>query len=448
MISAARRMENFRSTVLCGSESFVSMKKLLNAFALLISLSIPSVSAEAEKPNVILIISDDHGFNDYGFMGHEIVKTPHLDRMAAESLVYTRGYVMPVCSPTLACLLTGKMPSANGITGNDLSDGRSKPGQREGLAERLHANSLMLPKAVTDAGYLTFQTGKLWNGTYKDFGFTHGMTNTAGRHGDAGLKIGREGMQPIYDFIETAKAEKKPFFIWHAPFLPHAPHNPSPERLAKYKGKGPTPDAEKYFAMVDWLDETTGEMDAYLEKNGLKEKTVILFLADNGWDAAYAQKRNRAKLSPYELGIRTPMFVRWPGRVEPARDDVTLAHVLDFPKTILYITGAKNPGDLPGLNLTDRNAMKSRNTVFVEAYTHDIADIADPAKSRIADVVIDGWWKLIIPCATKPDRSFSGVPSIAVLYNLKSDPLEKTDVSEEYPDELIRLKALLAATSK
>lgn len=420
------------------------MKKILSASALLFAAAVPTFSAETVRPNVILIISDDHGFNDYGFMGHGIVKTPHLDRMAAESLIYPRGYVMPVCSPTLACLLTGKMPSANGITGNDLSDGRSKPGQREALAERLHANSLMLPKAITEAGYLTFQTGKLWNGTFKDFGFTHGMTNTAGRHGDAGLDIGRKGMKPIYDFIETAKTEKKPFFIWHAPFLPHTPHNPSPERLAKYKGKGPTPDAEKYFAMVDWLDETTGEMDAYLEKNGLKENTVILYLADNGWDAAYAQKRDRAKLSPYELGIRTPMFARWPGKVEPARDDATLAHVIDFAPTILAITGAKNPGDLPGLNLTDREAMKSRNTVFVEAYTHDIADLADPSKSRIADVVIDGWWKLIVPGAAKPDRSFSGAPATAVLYDLKNDPLEKTDVSKEHPAEVARLKTLLA----
>lgn len=420
------------------------MKKLLTVFAILMAAGAPSLSAEPSKPNVILIISDDHGFNDYGFMGHEIVKTPHLDRMVAESLLYTRGYVMPVCSPTLACLLTGKMPSAHGITGNDLSGGRSQPGQREVLRERLLGNSLTLPKAVTEAGYLTFQTGKIWNGTYQQMGFTHGMTNTPGRHGDAGLDIGRKGMKPIFDFIDTAKAEKKPFFIWHAPFLPHTPHNPPERLLAKYKGKGPTKEAELYHAMVDWLDETTGEMDAYLEKNGLKENTVILYLADNGWDAAFAQKRDRAKLSPFELGIRTPMFVRWPGKVKPSRDDETLAHVIDFAPTILNITGAKNPGDLPGLNLTDRAAMMARKTVFVEAYTHDIADLTDPSKSRIADVVIDGWWKLIIPTGVKPDRSFSGVPRATVLYDLKNDPLEKTDVSNQQPAAVARLRALLA----
>jgi uncharacterized sulfatase len=424
------------------------MKKLLTSFALLMVASVPSFSAEAAKPNVILIISDDHGFNDYGFMGHGTAKTPHLDRMAAESLLYTRGYVMPVCSPSLACLLTGKMPHANGITGNDLSGDKPQRRNREPLAKRLLENSLTLPEAVTEAGYLTFQTGKIWNVTYGDVGFTHGMTDTAGRHGDAGLEIGRKGMKPIYDFIDTAQTAKKPFFIWHAPLMPHDPHTPPERLLAKYKGKGLTPAEEKYFAMVEWFDETLGELDAHLEEKGLRENTVILYLADNGWDAARGYKGDRAKLTPYELGIRTPMFVRWPGKVEPARDDQTLAHIIDFAPTILAITGSKNPGDLPGLDLCDRDAMKARKSVFVEAYTHDIADLADPAKSRIADAVIDGWWKLIVPGSAKPDRPFSTVPAATALYDLKGDPLEKSDVSMKHPEEVARLKALLAETRK
>jgi len=417
------------------------MKKLL-CLLFAASLFTPG-AAGATRPNVILIISDDQGFGDYGFMGHQRISSPHLDRMAAESLLYTRGYVMPVCSPSLACLLTGKMPRANGITGNDLSDGKSKDGQRQPLAEKLLSNSLMLPRAVTEAGYLTFQTGKIWNVTYSEVGFTHGMTNMEGRHGGAGLDIGRKTMKPIYDFIETANAEEKPFFIWHAPFLPHGPHNPPAEIFAKYKGKGPTPAAEKYYAMVEWFDNTCGELDEYLGKNGLKENTVILYLADNGWDGEYAHERDRAKLSPYELGIRTPMFVRWPAKLKPLRDDETLAHIIDFAPTILDITGSRDPGDLPGLNLMNRDAMKARKTVFVEAYTHDIADLDDPSKSLIADVVIDGWWKLIVPGPVKPDRPFSGVPAKTVLFDLKSDPLEKSDLSEANPETVAKLKAEL-----
>jgi uncharacterized sulfatase len=422
------------------------MKKIRRLLLLPFLLASPVLHAEdpkPAKPNVILIISDDHGFNDYGFMGHERIQTPHIDKMAAESLLYTRGYVMPVCSPTLACLLTGKMPRENGITGNDLAGNHPKKGQRDPLSKRLLDNSLTLPKAVTEAGYLTFQTGKLWNVTYKDVGFTHGMTDTAGRHGDAGLKIGRAGMKPIYDFIDAAKAERKPFFIWYAPLLPHDPHNPPDKIFAKYKGKGPTPEAEKYFAMVEWFDNTCGELDEHLEKNGLKENTVILYLADNGWDANLGYKGNRSKLSPYENGIRTPMFVRWPAKLKPLRDEQTLAHVIDIPTTILEITGAKKPNDLRGLDLTDPQSLKARDAVFVEAYTHDIADLADPEKSLIAEVVVDGWWKLILPGPVKPDRPFSGVPSSPELYNLETDPLEKSDVAAKHPEIVAKLRGKL-----
>lgn len=125
----------------------------------------------AQQPNIILIISDDHGFPDYGFMGHPKVHTPNLDRMASEGLLYTRGYAMPVSSPSLASLLTGLYPSRHGITGNDLI---GKP--RRALADRLLDNPVLLPQVLTEAGYRTMQTGKLWNVGYNEIGFTHGMT--------------------------------------------------------------------------------------------------------------------------------------------------------------------------------------------------------------------------------------------------------------------------------
>jgi uncharacterized sulfatase len=405
------------------------------AFAMLSWFVGAAVSAEAQRPNVILIISDDQGFTDYGFMGNKSVSTPHLDRMASEGLLYTRGYATPLCSPSLACLLTGKLPHVNGITGNDLQD----RDVRKPLIDRLLGNSPLLPKAVTDAGYLSFQTGKLWNVDYSDVGFTHGMTDTHGRHGEAGLQIGRKGMKPIYDFIATAQAAKKPFFIWHAPMLPHDPHNPPAGIFKKYKGKGPTPDAEKYHAMCEWFDQTCGELDEYLKKNGLWENTAVLYLADNGWNAEHGYKGIRAKLSPYELGIRTPMFIRWPGKVQALRDDKTLASIIDFMPTILNITGAKGADGLPGIDLRDRDAMKARKTVFVEAYTHDIADLEDPAKSLVARVVIDGWSKLIIPGVAKASKPFGAGPDTAVLYDLKADPFEKTNLAAAKPEEVKRL---------
>ena len=419
---------------------------------LLLTLGLATLLSAADpRPNVILILSDDQGFTDYGFMDHPVVQTPHLDRMASQSLLYTRGYVMPVCSPALASLLTGQLPHVHGITGNDLSPetiaamhaaGRM---DRAPLSRRLLDNSPLLPTVLTEAGYLTFQTGKLWNVTAQEVGFSHGMTNKEGRHGGDGLDIGRKTMQPIYDFIAEAEAAKKPFFIWHAPFLPHEPHTPPQAYLAHYQGRGLSEKAEKYYAMIEWFDATCGELDAYLDQNGLRDNTIIIYLADNGWDA---EKGNRAKLSPYELGIRTPIFVRWPAKVKPRRDDETLASIIDFVPTVFTACGLPVSSDLPGLNMLDRAAMTARQTVFVEAYTHDIADLQDPTKSLVTQVVIDGWSKLLIPGSRRPDKAYTSAPEGIELFDLKTDPLEHHNLAATRPDEVKRLTALQAAAWK
>ena len=421
----------------------------LSQFPLLLAifLWLSASASAAQAPNIILIISDDQGFSDYGFMGHPVVRTPNLDRMASQSLLYTRGYVMPVCSPSLACLLTGKLPHQNGITGNDLSKAQltafAKGAERAPLVEKLVGNKLLLPRALAETGDLTLQTGKLWNVVYQDVGFTHGMTAQTGRHGGDGLAIGRKTMQPIYDFIETAQSQQKPFFVWYAPMMPHDPHTPPPHILAHYKDKGLSPKAEKYYAMVEWFDQTCGELDDYLQQHHLAENTVILYLTDNGWDADKGYEGDRAKLSPYELGIRTPMFVRWPGKVAPLRDDETLASIVDFLPTILKASGATPPTALPGIDMLDRKAMTARKSVFVEAYTHDIQDLNDPAKSLLATVTINGWSKLITPTGIKDQaRSFAGVPKMPALFDLKKDPLEKDDLASERPDEVARLQSV------
>ncbi len=402
-------------------------------------------AAEHTPPNVVLIISDDHGFPDYGFMQSEIAQTPNLDRIASESLLYTRGYVMPVCSPSLASLLTGQLPHVHGITGNDLSSNAMKALSANGrkdrapLSTQLLGNSVILPKMLTDAGYLTFQTGKLWNVTAEEVGFTSGMTNQEGRHGGKGLAIGRETMKPIFKFIDDAEAQKKPFFVWYAPMLPHAPHNPPKELLVKYENKGLSKSAEKYYAMVEWFDQSCGELDDYLRQHNLTDNTVIVYLADNGWDP---EQGSRAKLSPYELGIRTPMFVRWPGNVQPMRDDETLASIIDVVPTILNVCGLKTSTNLPGLDLLDREAMNARQSIFVEGYTHDIAELGVPEESLVTQVVIDGWSKLLRPGANRPDKAYTSAPEVIELFDLKVDPFEKHNLAKDQSAEVARLLEL------
>ena len=265
------------------------------------------------------------------------------------------------------------------------------------------------------------------------------MTNKEGRHGGDGLDIGRKTMKPMFDFMADAQSKEKPFFVWDAPMMPHQPHNPPEEYLAKYQGKGLSAKAEKYYAMCEWFDHTCGELDDFLTEKHLAENTVIIYLADNGWDA---EQGNRAKLSPYEMGVRTPMFVRWTGKVAPLRDDETLASIIDFVPTVLKITGAKGPADLPGLDLLDRGAMTARKSIFVEAYTHDIADLSHPEKSLVTQVVIDGWSKLLLPGAVRPDKAYTSAPEEIELYDLKSDPLEKHNLAKDRPDEVQRLTAI------
>src|SRR5262245_805880 len=169
-------------------------------------------AAHAAPSNILYIISDDQAWTDYGFMGHDTIRTPHLDRLASQSAVFPRGYVPDsLCRPSLATLITGLYPHQSRITGND--PGRSRqtgsPGRNPEYL-RLNAEYIRhieavptLPRLLAERGYLSLQTGKWWEGDYRRGGFTHGMTHgdpsRGGRHGDEGLKIGREGLQPIYD---------------------------------------------------------------------------------------------------------------------------------------------------------------------------------------------------------------------------------------------------------
>ena len=136
-------------------------------------------------------------------------------------------------------------------------------------------------------GYVSHQSGKYWEGSHKRAGFTEGMTlgypNKGGRHGDAGLKIGREGMAPVLKFIDRSVAAEKPFFVWYAPFLPHTPHNPPARLLEKYSAKGHPRSIAKYYAMCEWFDETCGTLIKHIDDRGIADQTLVIYVTDNGW---------------------------------------------------------------------------------------------------------------------------------------------------------------------
>ncbi len=406
----------------------------------------------ARQPNVVFLLSDDQGWTDYGFMDHPHIKTPNIDRLAKAGVLYERGYVTaPLCRPSLASIVTGLYPHQTRVRGNDPlmppgTNRRDARHQRLSLELRNRMTAPMLGyssfvKILKQNGYATLQTGKWWEGDPKNHGFTdamtHGNPTRGGRHGDVGLKIGRQTMKPIYDFVDTAKKNRQPFFIWYGVFLPHAPHN-APERLYKeYQDVAPNESTARYWANVQWLDEGCGQIVKHLKRTGQYENTIFVYTSDNGWvqDPIKKNRSVRSKREPVEAGIRTPIFITQAGKIAPHRDRETLASNIDIAPTILRACGIDPSPEMTGLDLRDKAALQKRNRVFVDVYEHDSdLDKLDDLESGLkARVVIDGWDKLIVSPTTKQ------------LFDLKNDPDDRIDLAEQDVAKVARLSNLIDA---
>ncbi len=416
----------------------------------------------AAPPNVVLILSDDQGWGDYSFMGHPHIKTPRIDRLAAESQVFTRGYVpSSLCRPSIASLVTGLYPHQHRIVGNDPRPSGElallpKPQQRarpEYQEQRRKFGANLdgiptLPKLLTASGYLTHQSGKWWEGDHVAGGFTHGMTLgekvKSGRHGDEGLVIGRQTMQPLYDFMDEAQKKSKPFLLFYAPMMPHLPHNPPERLLEKYTGVAGDLKEAKYWAMCEWFDETVGQMLDAIDERGLRENTLVVYMVDNGWTNPPGTPNGpfgalRGKASPYDGGLRTPIMLRWPGHSQARRDDSHVASSLDVLPTVLAATGISGPASLPGINLLDEAAVEKRQAVMGATFEHDATLPTIPSETLEYRWIVSGDWKLIVPSAMLADRFRPE------LYHITADPDERHDLATDQPDRVAELRKLLNA---
>jgi len=433
---------------------------------------------EAERPNLVLIISDDQAYGDFGFMGNRQVRTPNLDRLASLSARYPNGYVpTSVCRPSLATLLSGLYPHQHGVHFNHPPPGlgamrgltadeyRACRARAEGLIGRLPT----LPRVLAEHGYACLQTGKHWEGDFRNAGFTHGMTTgmptdppnygtrrqnngewVAHGNGDAGLAIGRDTMKPIFDFID-AHADR-PFLVWYAPFLPHAPFDAPRRYVDQYAGRSDVPEhLVGYYANITRFDDTVGELLRYVEARGLAGRTVFLFIVDNGFRPApstspkggFARADNRSKLSPYENGVRTPVLLRWDGHVKPATHERQVQAV-DVVPTLLSAAGLSGAiPDLPGLDLmpsaTGREAPPDR-PAFGEVYPNDASTLGHPSRDLLMRWMRLGPWKLIVR------RPGAGQPALK-LFNLAEDPDEQRNLAADpqYAEQLEQMRARLDA---
>lgn len=437
-----------------------AVSRFFSALALLFTLH---TLHSANPPNIVYIISDDQYFGDFGFMGNGEVITPHLDRLAEQSAFYPNGYVpSSVCRPSLASLLTGLYPHQHGIHFNHPPPGFRKLTQDPNLdkagydALRDAGASLIksldtLPRLLSTKGYRSLQTGKHWEGHWSNAGFTDGMTLSepsggpngdktlpngdivAHGNGDAGLAIGRETMQPIYDFLDDCGPDQ-PFFIWYAPFLPHTPHN-SPQKYFEHY-REPSVEAHKraYYAAITQFDATVGEIVQAVESRGLDENTLYVFVSDNGFEPLPEnpnQYTKNSKRSPFEPGLRTPILLSWEGRIKSGEREEWVSS-LDLYPTILSAAGVGFDSNLPGVNLlpnaVELKPLEKDRAMFGEIYPGDATILGKPPVDLAYRWIRKGDFKLIVPSSNNPWNNYVNTVH---LFNLRLDPEETKNLASD-----------------
>jgi arylsulfatase A-like enzyme len=328
-----------------------SMVALTHVVVLLTSLFANQVGGSPSgtaprQPNIVLIVTDDQGYGDLGSTGNPHLATPHLDRMAAESVTFDRFFVSPVCAPTRASLLTGRYHLRTGTWG--VTGGReTMRGDEVTLAEMLRAN-----------GYRTGAFGKWHNGAHvpstpraqgfdEFFGFRGGHWNlyfdTNLEHDGRPVKtkgyiadvLTDEAMQ----FID--RHQRQPFFCYLAFNTPHSPLQVPDRYFDAFSAKGLNTTIASVYGMVANIDDNVGRLLARLDRLRLRDDTIVIFLSDNGpagaGDRYNAEMRGR-KATVHEGGVRVPFFVRWPARLQPRKVD-RIAADIDVLPTLVDLLG-------------------------------------------------------------------------------------------------------------
>jgi len=389
-----------------------------------------TLPTEAEPPNLILIIGDDHGYRDFGFMGSPYVKTPHLDRLAHEGMVFDTAYVTAsICRPTLRSLLTGLYPAQWRHRIKQLERRNVK---RRGT--RQIQDFRTLPGLLAEHGYLSFQGGKFFEASYRLAGFTHGLQRNGDNAvwGGSSLNLGRATTAPLYEFMDAHRNE--PFFVWYAPYLPHLPHDAGRDYLKLYAGLGLSSVAIGYYANISRFDDLIGELVEYLDESGLRDRTLIVYLADNGWDQNPRDPQFRISGGPkgkrtmYELGFRTPIVFNWPGHVPAGIVENALVSSLDLFPTFLDYAGVPAPEGYPGRSL--RPVLEGTGGWPRRALIGEMPDSRRPGDETSGDDPRE--W---VPAYFVRTRTWHYIwypnQDIDELFELASDPQEERNVADE-----------------
>lgn len=439
------------------------------------------VAAETPKPNILFILIDDEGWPTLGCYGSKQAPTPHIDSLARDGVRFTDAYVMPQCTPTRAALLSGQHTARNGmwhvIPWYGLPWARvAEPVYRE----QFPRETFNLPKGLRAAGYRTGMAGKWHLTTGADGDYSALKSSAADAYGfdfvaEKGPGSQNEGDKWVDHLTDQAigfieRERERPWFFYLAHHTIHAKVSAPPALVEKYRAAGAPAEGmhnATYLAAIEHLDNSVGRLLAKLDGLQLRERTMVVFLSDNGgvksvFDLPDPPTESTAPLkvrtqefdnvplragkgSAYEGGIRVPCLVRWPGAVKPGSVSDTPIHITDWLPTLLAAGGGKAPPDYPvdGTNLMPllKGGPLPPRPLYWYMPLYDLRWAATPCA-----VVRDGDWKLI-----EYFGDWFGADAVyraghhLELYNLRSDLGETRDLAGSEPQRAAQLGGQLHA---
>lgn len=430
----SRRFRTLRSSIGLWSSTIALFVTAVVASAMFVGAA---TAQSASKPNIIFIVADDLGWKDVGFHGSDI-KTPNLDDLAAKGANLAQHYAMPMCTPSRAALMTGRYPMRYGLQIGVI------PGAG---TYSLAMDEFLLPQMLKDAGYKTYMSGKWHLGhAKKEFwpnhrGFDSFYGATVGEidhfehasHGvadwyrdDNALKeegfdsslFGAEAVRMI-----NAHDPKDPLFLYLAFTAPHTPFQAPQEYLDRYPSIADA-NRKTYAAMVSVIDDEVGKVVQALDKKGMRDNTLIVFVSDNGGVKSSLFSGDtkvegglpadngpyrEGKGTVYEGGTRVVALANWPGRVKPGVVD-EMIHMVDWYPTIAKLVGG--------------STSKSKPLDGMDVWATVSAGAPTPRKEMLYNVdplgggLRVGDWKLVWKAS---------LPQKVELFNLKEDPSESND---------------------
>lgn len=418
-------------------------------------------AAGGGKPNILFILADDLGWGDLSCYGNRFLRTPNLDRLAAEGTLFTQFYTAgSVCSPSRSAFMTGRYPARHRIHGHYATPEQNAA---RGMGNWLDPAVPNCASVLKKGGYTTAHIGKWHLGSGPGapeigaYGFDFvGTGERGGANVDRADPYFRAKSTEIFvdealKFIDGR--EGKPFYLQLWTLVPHATLNPTPEQMRPFERFGPASTQHKgartiYYATVAELDRQIGRLLDGLEQRGLARDTLVLFSSDNGPEDIFIANAGHSgvgspgpfrgrKRSLYEGGVRVPFIARWPGRVPVRVDDDSVLGGVDLLPTLCAVAGIPAPREpeRDGESVADvlQGRSRERKAPLFWEWRFRIAGHPSSVSPQLA--IREGRWKLLM----NPDGSR------VELYDIPADSMQIGNAAERHPETVSRLRKKLLA---